>query len=318
MSGHTKGLFRDEAAIAELASKLNHTDVGSSSHWREMHRSLRFEDGKIAAAVGFGGFRRRPTLFRGGLERLLQQPYRSMARGFPAFPAIDDLANRITHRQGRAYDLDVLRQAITLAMLMKEVPEAFSTQRPILVIGDGFGSLASLIAAAQPGARVLLINLTQTLLADLISIKNGLPGTALALAEDAESLRTALDDDIRIIALRADNWELIAQVQLAAAINIASMQEMRPDTVAAYFEVMRRSSPEGVIFYTCNRAEKTLPGGEVSRFMDYPWSERDRIYFHGFCPWHEKYYASRPPFYRSYDGAHYQRLALLSPIGGGE
>lgn len=314
----TAGLFKDDAAIAELAGKLEHTDAGSSSHWREMHRALRFEDGRIAFAVGFGGFRVRPSGLRWMLERLLQRPYRRMAAAFPEFERLDCLADSITERQGRAYDLDVLRQSITLAMLYQEAPGAFSSSLPILVIGDGFGSMTSLIVGARPGACVILINLTQTLLADLISIRKALPNVGVALVEDAESLQAALADDAQVIALRADSHALIADVQLALAINIASMQEMRQDTVAAYFGVMRRGAANGVLFYTCNRVEKTLPDGEVSRFLDYPWSADDRIYFHGSCPWHEKFYTTRPPSYRPYDGDHYHRLALLAPIGEGQ
>lgn len=314
----TAGLFRDDAAIAALGGKLDHTDAGSSSHWREMHQALRFKDGEIAFAVGFGGFRARPSGLRWALERLLQIPYRRMAAAFPQFERLDRLADSITERQGRAYDLDVLRQSITLAMLYQKASEAFSSSLPILVIGDGFGSMTSLIVGGRPGARVILINLTQTLLADLISIRKALPHVGVALVENAESLQAARgDNDVQIIALRADDYALIADVHLALAINIASMQEMRPDTVAAYFDVMRRGTANGLLFYTCNRVEKTLPDGEVSRFLDYPWLSGDRIYFHGSCPWHQKFYRTKPPSYHPYDGDHYHRLALLAPAGEG-
>jgi hypothetical protein len=305
------GLFRNDAAISELASKLDTLDAGSSSHWQEMHRTLRFENGRVVSAVGFGGFRSRPSGLRLALERLLQLPYRMMAREFPAFHIVDRLADTITERQQRAYDLDVLRQSITLAMLMREIPDAFVQQKPILVIGDGFGSLTSLIVGAGIGSKVILINLTQTLLADLIFVRLGLPGVSFALVEDAQSLETALEDGTQIIALRADSFRLLESVKLSAAVNIASMQEMRSEQISEYFSVMRIGNPEGIWFYTCNRSEKTLPGGEISRFLEYPWSDADVVRFHSSCPWHQRYYTTRPPSYRRYDGDHLHRLALL-------
>ena len=308
------GLFRDHEAIAKLTQHIHETDSGSSSHWRAMHRQFRFKDGCIVAAVGFGGYQRRPRGAKRLAHRLLQRVYRRMGSAFRAFPDIDQVADAITARQDRAYDLDVLRQTITLALLMETVPEAFYNHRIVLVIGDGFGSLTSLMLSADKSIRIALINLTQTLLADLVMLRRGVPDAGVALVENAAALRTAFADPaLRVVAIRADHQALLQEVPLALAVNIASMQEMRPDTIATYFDLMRRLPTAPLPFYCCNREEKHLPGGEISRFADYPWQSDDHVVIDEVCPWHQHFYTFRPPFYYPYHGPHRHRLAWLAP-----
>ncbi len=237
-----------------------------------------------------------------------------MGSAFRAFPDIDRVADAITARQGRAYDLDVLRQTITLALLMEAVPDAFYNRRIVLVIGDGFGTLTSLMLAIDKTIRVALINLTQTLLADLVMLRQGVPDAGVALVENAAAFRTAFADPaLRVIALRADHKALLHEIPLALAVNIASMQEMRPDTIAAYFDLMRRLTTVALPFYFCNREEKHLPGGEISRFADYPWQSDDHVIIDEPCPWHQHFYKFRPPFFCPYHGPHRHRLAWLAP-----
>ena len=108
--------------------------------------------------------------------------------------------------QGRVHGLDVLRQAITLAYPEERIPEAFGTEKTLIVIGDGYGTFASLALAAFPGTRVVTINLVKTLLVDLIYTARSLPGIRSALATDAASVRHAVSDrKIGVIALRADD-----------------------------------------------------------------------------------------------------------------
>ena len=95
---------------------------------------------------------------------MLQRRFRKMAELFPEFKAIDVLADKITASQGRAYDLDVLRQAITIAFLRKKYVSAKpSSQETVCVIGDGFASMTALLLASSSASRVVLVNLTKTL-----------------------------------------------------------------------------------------------------------------------------------------------------------
>ncbi len=90
------------------------------------------------------------------------------------------------------------------------------------------------------------------------------------------------------------------------------MQEMDPLVIAAYFDDLRAiAAQREVVFYCCNRKEKTLPDGTVTRFSAYPWTPSDQILVDELCPWHQHYYALRPPFYRPYDGPIQHRLVTL-------
>ena len=92
------------------------------------------------------------------------------------------------------------------------------------------------------------------------------------------------------------------------------MGEMNPPVVAAYFDDMRAIAHErDVLFYCCNRQEKKLPDGVVTRFADYPWRAEDQIMVDELCPWTQFYYSILPPFYRPYDGPFMHRLLTLSP-----
>lgn len=74
----------------------------------------------------------------------------------------------------------------------------------------------------------------------------------------------ALPQDIEIISDQID-----------CAVNIASMQEMKPSSIQAYFAFLRKRSGPGSRFYCVNRLHKELPGGEVASFYDYPWRQDD-------------------------------------------
>ena len=308
-----KRLLIGEDALDALPARLEVPDASSSSHWREMHRHLSIENREVVSALGFGGFARPYRGLRKLGHALLQRRYRGMAQVYPDFERLDQLANTLVARQNRAYDLDVLRQTATAALLSHYVPEAFDGQSLVVVIGDGFGSLATLLAAGFPTCRLLLINLTQTLLVDLLMLRKGLAEVDFALAEDADSLREGLNrPDLRVLALRADDQALIATVPLVAAVNVASMQEMRMETIAGYIAALRASPSAPVPFYCCNREEKHLPNGETIRFADYSWDPEDEVLLDELCPWHQEYYTLRPPFYHLYDGPHQHRLVLLA------
>lgn len=305
-----RSLIRGEDAIAGLAARMNQEDPGASSHWRHFHRELTYRDGMLTGALGFGTMQPPPRGLRALLHGLLQRRFRKMGAGLPAFAALDATAAAMAARQQRAYDLDVMRQALTLAFLKAQ--PGIVTDGVTCVIGDGFAAL-SLLLLSQPGARVVLVNLTKTLLVDFLFAHKVIAANSTALAEDEDGLRTALaDPSIRLIGLRAANHALLQDAPADLAVNIASMQEMDPPVSAAYFDDLRAiAAKRPLAFYCCNREEKRLPDGTVSRFADYPWRAADRVLVDELCPWHQHYYALRPPFYRPYDGPTRHRLAWL-------
>ncbi|MES2413928.1 MAG: sugar O-methyltransferase [Pseudomonadota bacterium] len=317
-------MFSGQAVISHLAEEAIKEDVAASSHWQKFHSEFKFNGQEFAGLQGFGGrseLQKGPRLW---LSRILQRRLRRFGQPYPGFSAIDALAHEVTFRQQRAYDLDVLRQAITIAFLQASAPEKFNKNATGCVIGDGFASMSTLLLASGSAGRIVLVNLTKTLLVDLWYLKLWMGDSAFAssvdLVVDEAGLVRALAKPRfiatgapHIIAVQASDHQLLGKCPLDFVINIVSMQEMNPPVVAAYFEDMRAIAREReLLFYCCNREEKDLPDGTVTRFTDYPWLADDKILVDGLCPWNQYYYSTRPPFYRPYDGPVRHRLVTLS------
>lgn len=285
------GLAVGEDAIAALAELQGNIDAGASSYWREMHDDFAYRAGRLSGKLGFGTISERLDLPHRVAHSLLQVPIRRQGAAFPAFRRIDALARGIAQRQGRLYDLGMLRQALTVAYVDSRLGLA-TTEWPFFVIGDGYGVLTTLLLAAFPGRTVILANLTQTLLADLIFIQRALPDATVMLASNGAGFRDAMERARGgVIGLRADDQALAAAAPIAVAFNVVSMQEMTPPVIADYFDTLRRTPGAATWFYCCNRAEKTLPDGTVVRFDSFPWRVDDEITDDGLCPWHRYYYA---------------------------
>ena len=115
-----------------------------------------------------------------------------------------------------------------------------------------------------------------------------------------------------VIAIQAADHKLLRACPVDVALNIASMQEMDPSDISAYFDDLRAiASHRQLALYCCNREQKRLPDGEVTRFAEYPWCSNDKIVVDELCPWHQQYYVCRPPAYRLYDGPIRHRLVTF-------
>jgi hypothetical protein len=314
-------------AIRTLAAAAQREDPAASSHWREQHARFRFTGDGFEGLQGFGGAstRRGHTDFA---HRMLQRPFRALAANLRSFGALHRLADRVCASQGRTLDLDVLRNVLTLAFLQEREPARFGADRTACVIGDGFGTLASLLLGSGSAGRVVLVNLSRTLLVDLWYLKLCLGAEAFGrqtvLVSGAGDLAAALarppaEGGPAVVAVQAADHELLRHCPLDVAFNIVSMGEMDPAVTEAYFADLRAVAAaqpgRELAFYCCNREEKTLPDGTVTRFADYPWREEDDALVDELCPWHQRYYAFRPPFYFPYDGPIRHRLAILAPAG---
>lgn len=301
--------FGDEA-IDYLASKIKQDDPKSSSHWDHYHSKFDYKDGKFSGIEGFGSNRQTFTGIRKMAHRLLQTPFRSMGKKFLDFESIDKLAVNILNKQKKGYDLSTLRQVISLAYLNDK--KVVKTNGTTCVIGDGFGSMTCLLFANNQ-QRVISVNLSKTLLMDLWQIKHFLGD------EFKEVILVTEKDDIpdvllktqgrpSVVAIEAENHELIRLFPLDLSINIVSMQEMNPETVEEYFYDLSIATQQGGTFYCCNREEKNLPDGTKVIFSNYPWHMSQKFLEDELCPWNLKYYNLVPPFYHHYDGPIRHRL----------
>ena len=316
-------IYSGQAAVEYLAAKVNQSDVGASSHWRKYHAGFKFTGNGFQGLRGFGGCEPPYRGIRYTLHQLLQRKFRQIGSNFPDFASIDRHATEIARRQERAYDLDLLRQSLTLAFVRHRMPVAFGVELTGCVIGDGFASMTALLLASRSFGRVVLINLTKTLLVDLWYLKQWMGAavfdSSVDLVDDAQGLTDALSKvpasgaGGRVIAIQAEDQALLGGIPVDYVMNIVSMQEMDNSIIAAYFTELRSiSTRRSVHFYCCNREEKTLPDGTVTRIAEYPWRPEDQLVVDELCPWHQQYYTLCPPFYHAYDGPIRHRLVGLA------
>ena len=314
------------AGINFLLGEIDQIDPGESSHWVKYHSSFRFTGDGFQGLQGFGGHAKPRGIALGFLESLLQLKFRRLAEG-REFPFLDQVAAAIAQAQNRNYDLDLLRQVLTLSFLQNRLPHLLQKKDGVsCVIGDGFSSMTSLLLASKFVSRVILVNLTKTLAVDLWYLRllmgDELFTESVDLVTNVDELHCALEKKIdhsdaigQVIAVRALDHNLIQYCNIDLAINIASMQEMNPSTVVDYFMDLRKSNSQNpMYFYCCNRQEKVLPDGTKTKFFEYPWSPEDEVISDELCPWHQHYYRFKPPFYVPYAGPHQHRLVMLSKI----
>lgn len=309
-------MLKGLSAIIYLGELSRKDDPEASSHWKKYHADFAFDGKSFTGVVGFGGWSKPYRGLRRIIHRGFQRRFRQMAAGFASFSRYDTLAAEIANRQVRGYDLDFLRQALTLGWLDSNVPSSAMGTDVGLVVGDGFASLTSLLVASGRCRRVVLVNLNKTLLVDLCFLREWMGEAAfeqsVALVSAADSVRD-IAPEVKIVAIPAECHRSLRQFDIDIAFNIASMQEMDISTVAGYFEDLRAvAARRRLLFYCCNREEKALPDGSVIRFREYPWTSGDRVLADELCPWHQFYYSQVWPFWHPYDGPIRHRLTELA------
>ena len=304
-------IFKGNFAIEFLSEQINRHDPGSSSHWNKFHKEFKFTGKDFSGLKGFGGLSRPYKGVRKILNSVLQEKFRRMGNDYRDFAEIESRARILADRQNRGFDLDVIRQVITLAFLKHNIPERLGAKKTALVIGDGFGTMTALLLDNKFAGTIILVNLNKTLLVDLWYLRIFLGEnefqTSVRLVQSSDDLRLLSSEKeesgVRVIAIQAENHQILGQCAIDLAINIVSMQEMNPEFISEYFDdLYTMSSKNDIAFYCCNRDEKSLPDGTITRFKDYPWRDGDKVLVNELCPWHQQYYSFLPPFFRSYDG----------------
>ncbi len=187
----------------------------------------------------------------------------------------------VAKRMGLAFTYDCFRQMCSLALIKKYMKE--SRKLNTVIIGDGYGFLASLIKEIYPGSRILLVDLGKILLFQSYYCGKAHPGRSHHLVRNSQELKLN-DIEYDFLYCPAEHLNKVDNVSFDLAINIASMQEMNQQTTEEYFSYIRKHSKSDNLFYCCNREEKVMPGGEISKFSQYPWSVNDVHLVDELCP----------------------------------
>jgi hypothetical protein len=86
--------------------------------------------------------------------------------------------------------------------------------------------------------------------------------------------------------------------------------EMDAPVTKMYSDTLRQCPRASTAFYCCNRVEKRLPDGTITRFLEYPWHPDDEILLDQLSPWDRFGYRGRPPFYYKNNPVHHRLVRL--------
>jgi len=197
----------------------------------------------------------------------------------------------IFDKKNRFIDVDTIRHIFTFEKIKKIL-----NPKTICIIGDG--KLNGVLGAhiTYPKAKIFSVNLSEVLINDYLIVKklDANLKNSIELVDNADFIVT--DKILHLVPSNLKNFLLNKKIDLF--INIASFQEMTPDEINKYFEIISNNKSK---LYCCNREYKKLYGGEELHFDKYPWSNSKKIFWEN-CPWHQKYYSLQFPFIHNYAG----------------
>jgi hypothetical protein len=208
--------------------------------------------------------------------------YRKVLKRIPNISEVLSDMRKMLSNIGYSTGFIAMRTACAVATLEAN----WQQQRDIAIIGDGCGLMGAFLRFRHPNSRLYSIDYTEQL-----------------------KVQARLYASIGVTGSFIETQSLESIPRLDCAINYVSMQEMVPEEVARYFRFLRRHR---VLFYCINRVEKKLVGGEVLRFMEYPWSDADSVLIDEPCPFHTHFLSLKFPFYHPFDGLVWQRIAHLA------
>ncbi len=298
----------------------------TSSHWREYSEKLTFklDSAGIPTEVsgyGFGDFERRSIpsrvlSFPIILSYLLKLPERSQLISIirDAWP--------VCRRMGLSFTQDAFRQVCSMALIERYLsPTQREKQLRVLMIGDGYGFLASLVKERFPNSTIILVDIGKVLLFQAFYCQRAHPNKVHESVLNEGKIDPTQCD---FVYCPAEFLSRASGLTYDVAVNIASMQEMTTSSVKIYFHFLRQHMEVGGLFYCCNRERKVLVGGEVQEFSRYPWQADDVHLLDERCPWHQYYFSFstysnvprflgiRIPFVNYFDGPIRHRLTRLS------
>lgn len=301
--------------IKQIGQRFYEEDNSASSHWRYYHQFLELDANlQVKKTMGFGEGSKSNRLIANLAHYVMQYPFRKLFSGNHYFKKLSKISLKNSKTIGIRFSLDVLRQVMTIAYLKEK--GLIQPTNVAIVIGDGFSSLTSLLITAGVCQKVIMVNLTKTLFVDVSSalmLPEFSEPTSITLVQNQDEMKEAIsNDEVKIIALEAQNYDVLQYSEATLAFNIASMQEMDMVHIEGYFDQLRILAKKNELyFYCCNRESKFLPDKSEISFRDYPWSKEDHYYFDELCPWHLYYYSCFPPIYKKYDGPLRHRFSKL-------
>ena len=273
--------------IEVLRENISSSNKNKSSHWKaHLDKDSNYDD--PYSSLGFGSFTKKTYLksfFHFIMSRLIFEKKIFSTNTFHKYKNIFDTINR-------QVDVDTIRHIYTFELLKKKI-----NPLKICIIGDGKlnGLIGSLITFKD--VKVYTVNLSETLINDYLILKK----TNLVLENQIHVINSRnknIDENYKIVFIPSNYKDVLFKNNIDLFINIASFQEMTNNEIKKYFEIFKSNNS---YLFTCNREYKKLYGGEELIFDNYPWNNGNKIIY-DYCSWHQKFYMTKFPFIKKYDG----------------
>jgi len=121
----------------------------------------------------------------------------------------------------------------------------------ILDIGGGYGGLAAKLAKIFPSAKITLIDSPEGNLLQRFYLHTVFSDIETKFDTQQSETASIFDTKFSIIPIR--QFELLYEVEWDLVINTRSMQEMNPEDVASYFDMIQNKLHVGGIFFNANQ-----------------------------------------------------------------
>ncbi len=303
------------AELCDIAKRDPLPPDHTSSHWAVYGEQTRAEidkDGLHLHGVGFGDYQRRLLQWLPAIVG--RWSHRKASSECRSFADTHTTAIRLARDLRLGYTYDVWRQTVALSVLRDHWEEYDLQPQSFLMIGDGHGFLGALVRRVIPDAHIYSVDLPKMLVFQAVTYAHSDPVACLNVGASAES-----DVDF----LKPEDIENLPS-EIDCAVNVASMAEMKAESIHSYFNCLRARSAGHSRFYCVNRATKTHPDGTKISFSAYPWKPADEVFIDGHCPYYSHFWSMntapdgprfagvRVPFLNAFDGPVLHRLTRLA------
>jgi putative sugar O-methyltransferase len=156
--------------------------------------------------------------------------------------------------------------------------------RSVLEIGAGNGNFASILRNDLGAARIVIVDLPETLAISIPFLSSLFPSARIAMPNEIQA--DGLPDDSDFVFLTVDQLHMLPDDHFDLAINCGSFQEMTHKQISIYFELIQRVCRDSGLFFSANRVEKIPCGAEPftveqpdppNRMAEYPWDSRNSV-----------------------------------------
>ena len=173
----------------------------------------------------------------------------------------------VRHR-GRLVSQDLANSVLELYSILDAFPDGIPEGATVVELGGGYGRLGWLLLSLFPGLRYIAVDIPPALAVVQEYLTRLFPTLPAArFRRESEGLATAVERS-RLVFLTPNQVESLPSLQADLFVNISSFQEMRPEQVAHYLDMVSKYT-RGVFYMKQYRGWTNPRDGVTIREEDY-------------------------------------------------